>query len=477
MPTTGAFTGTRWLVLLGGSSVRFAERSALQSLLAEHGASVCLRLPSTASRDCCRVLATSDYVAAYREYEAQEPARRPLCPPAHVRHIDAAVRAGVPVVLPAFVRDCALCASKNEPLPDISAYAQFSLLPPQHQTETSKPAVTQLEPREATQPEVTTSPPPQQQQPAAPIAPAAPTAPTAPAEEKRDEKQNEAQSPIQDEHDNKPVDRKADEMEVQQDREEPEEPEEPERLEGEEEEEEEEDKQAQEPVKNSSQAFIRAAKRREAHARKHDAEVVAQRQARLLEKQRRREARLLAAAANPMAAVAQRTAQRRRGCNEYQQHLQWHATRAQHSALCAAAEAPAAKLALRKVFVGGVSTTDIDSARLQEVLPTGEVRDRTQCVRQQRINAVKALFASFGKITQWKPDWAKGYIHVVYSSPKEAALCLRRLGSPEGRVEVIAALGAQLHANRLLHSASEAQAALPQHMYVRAAHEREHTAS
>ena len=147
------------------------------------------------------------------------------------------------------------------------------------------------------------------------------------------------------------------------------------------------------------------------------------------------------------------------------------------SSSAAAAEAPAAKLALRKVFVGGVSTTDIDSARLQEVLPTGEVRDRTQCVRQQRINAVKALFASFGKITQWNPDWAKGYIHVVYSSPKEATLCLRRLGSPEGRVEAIAALGAQLHANRLLHSASEAQAALPQHRYVRAAHEREHTAS
>lgn len=451
----GVFDGTWWQVDLSTAGVSYTARRELQTLLAEHGATVCLRFPSAAPAACCRLLVTPDHAAAYRTYAAQDAAARPCCPPLAVRHIAAAVQRGVPVVLPAYLHDCARASRARGAVPDITTYALF----PCTTTSTSTTPASAA----AVPPARSPLPPPLTTSTSSIMAELLQRREKAAAARRElaarfaAERQAAAAALVHSQRVSVTISRPLAPV--------PEPPEE------------EDDEPAAAEATKTKDPFA-AARAHQQRARRHEAVVVAQRAA-------REHARAERAAAYALDAPRRRAA-------AHAEHLRWHALRAERRAarralwsapgqpppprrthartpraVRALQQALARSVAQRKVFVGGVSLRDIDSpeAVAADAVPAA----RRACVRQQRINAVAALLRTFGHVTQWRPRWDAGFVHVVYRDVAAADACLRALAPPAARAAALARMHRALCACPALHGPHEAALALPTHLYVRPA--------
>lgn len=119
-------------------------------------------------------------------------------------------------------------------------------------------------------------------------------------------------------------------------------------------------------------------------------------------------------------------------------------------------------LHLRKVFAGNLKLDDI--ATSQAISDS-----RRAAVRQRRINEFCAIFRRYGKVTQWLPNWEKGYAHIVYRNVPSATRCVGALCDHEDRKAICDAIRVRLEAEEKL-PANEAELASPRPaFYVREA--------
>jgi len=118
---------------------------------------------------------------------------------------------------------------------------------------------------------------------------------------------------------------------------------------------------------------------------------------------------------------------------------------------------------LRKVFVGALKFTDIAEAK-PDVVATDAQR---AMLRQTRINETCKLFRRFGKVTQWLPDWERGFVHVVYKTVAQATRCLKKLTDYADRVAICEEIRDELEKSRGFSTALATLAAPSPHFYVR----------